>query len=317
MGITVVGDGSRALGETSDRFQALANRISEIKEVRRQREIDQTATKMLLEDPSEAGAKRAEEYLVSQMAPPQRGGILGFADRLIGPGAAPQLSPLQSQVMARRGETAFPTPGQQREAAAETREAEMHPKNIARTEADTKRLEVAGDRNMIVLNQIGDALTSFIRSNRIEDGVGPYDEEIIKMTQQFNSLLQKVQQNRAATPTQGQQGQTSPQAGSPQPTPPNLAAPTIVPPGQTSAPAQQGGAFDTSRQAPQAMLKPTPETSGHGMKKGEDSPEYWFGRIKEIGGSDQDVAEFQAILQNGDVARIREALRRLKETTEQ
>jgi len=208
MGITTVGDGSRALGETSDRFQALANRISEIKEVRRQREIDQHAMGLILQDPDGKGPENAERFLVESMAPQQRGGILGFVDRLVGPGAAPQLSPLQQQVMARRGETALPTPGQQREAAAETRDAEMHPLNKQRIEADTKRLEVAGDRDLIALQQTDDLLSDLLRH-----GVGLFEDDDIKGLYGMRTKIAKRIAERDQAPAE----QTGPPHYEPEP----------------------------------------------------------------------------------------------------
>lgn len=86
-----------------DRITALTQQIGHYKEQQRQREIDETATGMLLQG---APPEDVERFLVSTIAPEQSG-IGGFARRLVG-GTPPQMTPMQQRVVGARSQQAFP-----------------------------------------------------------------------------------------------------------------------------------------------------------------------------------------------------------------
>jgi len=167
-----------------DRLTALTQQIGQYKEARRQREIDEKATGMLLQG---APPEEVEQFLVSEIAPERRSGLAGIADRLVG-GTTPRgMSPMQQQVVGSRMQKAFPTPGQEAQQADTARAGELHDARIRETDANIRRLELMGDPNADALREVGSVLGNLLRNN-----LGEYDAEIKNLSGAFQQLVTRV-----------------------------------------------------------------------------------------------------------------------------
>lgn len=167
-----------------DRLTALTQQIGQYKEARRQREIDEKATGMLLQG---AAPEEVEQFLVGEIAPERRSGLAGIADRLVG-GTTPRgMSPMQQQAVGSRMQSAFPTPGQKMQQTDFERSGEMHDARLRETEANIRRLELMGDPTAQSLREVGSVLGNLTRNNLDE-----YDAEIKNLSGAFQQLVTRV-----------------------------------------------------------------------------------------------------------------------------
>lgn len=186
-----------------DRLTALTQQIGQYKEARRQREIDEKATGMLLQG---APPEQVEQFLVNEIAPERRSGLAGIADRLVG-GTVPRgMSPMQQQVVGSRMQKAFPTPGQEAQQAEAGRAGELHDARIRETDANIRRLELMGDPNADALREVGSVLGNLLRNN-----LGEYDAEIKNLSGAFQQLVTRVVDGQGKSA--GQAGKSKGQAG--------------------------------------------------------------------------------------------------------
>ena len=194
--------------EAFDRLSGVLSDIGKYKEQMRQREIDEHATSLLLQGDSDG----AEKYLVEQMAPQQKG-IAGFAQRLFGGGAPPELSPMQQQVIAKRMQGGLATPQQTADldatkadttarTNADRRADELHPLQKDLIRANTDRSNLAGDPQSQAFDNLSSVLNSYLRANDL----GQYDTEIDALSGAVRQIADKI------TGARGAQSQDSPKA---------------------------------------------------------------------------------------------------------
>lgn len=190
-----------------DRLTALVQQVGQYKQARRHREIDEQATGMLQQG---APPEEVERFLITSMAPEQRGGLGGIADNLVGGATPPTLSPMQEHVSANRTQRAFPTIGQEAQTAQAGRAAEMHEPQMRQIEANIKRLELAGNPHSRALRDVGSALNALSQQN-----FGQYDEQIKGLSASLEQLVSRVVagQDEPATGSADPTGATGVQAG--------------------------------------------------------------------------------------------------------
>lgn len=190
-----------------DRLTALTQQIGQYKEARRQREIDEKATGMLLQG---APPEQVEQFLVSEIADKRRSGLAGIADRLVG-GTTPRgMSPMQQQVVGSRMQSAFPTPGQKMQQADFERSGELHNARLRETDANIKRLELAGDPTAQTLREVGSVLGNLTRNN-----LGEYDAEIKNLSGAFQQLVTRVVDGQRKQTGKASKGQAVANQGEP------------------------------------------------------------------------------------------------------
>jgi len=191
-----------------DRLTALTQQIGQYKEARRQREIDEKATGMLLQG---APPEQVEQFLVNELAPERRSGLAGLAERLVG-GTVPRgMSPMQQQVVGSRMQRAFPTPGQKAQEADASRAGELHNARLREIDANIRRLELMGDPNVDAMREVGSVLGNLTRNN-----LGEYDAEIKNLTEAFQQLVTRVVDGQRQSAGKASQGKAGAGAGASQ-----------------------------------------------------------------------------------------------------